>query len=138
MMMKMVVLIVTLLFSFAAMAQQSNAPQMQQKIIEQLQTMDPMQLQQQVIDIQKCIGDNQAGLKKLEKEGQKLGKRIQKLCQDGKRNEAQSYAMKEGKRFMAHPTIQRVSQCGKGLMQQVKPKVQSVIDNKQHVCDQKW
>jgi hypothetical protein len=135
--MKFLPFLLFLLLPIFALAQ-VNQQQLQQQILNQIQNMDMQELQQQAVDIQRCLNVDQERLNQLAQEGQRVGERIKALCQNGERQKAQQLAMAESKRFKEDPIIRKISQCSNSLVQKMRGNMDDWIDDKKHVCDHSW
>jgi len=98
-----------------------------------------MQVMQQV---QQCMADiDQTKLKKLQTRSEQAKKKIDTLCAQGKRDEAQKQAISFGKNIASDPTIKQMQKCGEmaqGAMPM--PGMVETYDEEryanQHVCDE--
>lgn len=87
-----------------------------------------------------CIGQlDEQRLEELGKRAEESGKEIEALCEAGKRDEAQSRAVRHAKEFMADPEYKKVMQCGEAA-QGMLPDLTDMYDpdsgdESQHVCD---
>ena len=87
-----------------------------------------------------CIGQlDEQHLEELGKRAEASGKEIEGLCAAGKRNEAQTKAMKHAKEVMADPEYKKIMQCGE-VAQAMLPDLADLYDPEsigedQHVCD---
>ncbi len=131
--MKKTILLIGLMMAGSAAAQ-SAPPGLSQE--------DMNKLMNQAQQLQACLSSLDAqAVERLKNESIAADARMNALCKDGKRDEAQAYAAKFGQQMQASKDLQAFQKCGEqamGLMKDVPmQKVMQVAQNQQmgHVCD---
>lgn len=98
---------------------------------------------QQMMQAQACFENiDQSKFKDLEAKGKQMEQEIKALCEAGKRDEAESTAIKYGMEMNNDPALQEMKKCGElmqGMMAQMEsflPSVPEVNENDDsHLCD---
>ena len=97
------------------------------------------QMMQQAEKMQQCFADiDPAVMKKLETRGQQMQAEVRALCESGKRDQAQSTAMRYGREFSGSKEMQAVMKCGamaEQMVGQMSMMTPEQIDKRGHVCD---
>ncbi len=139
---------IAMLLAFGAQAQQIS-PQMVEQM-KKMQTMSPeqqQQLMQQMINgaatMQRCYQDagGEAGVRELQAKGQAVKTQVETLCAEGKRDQAQAYALAQAREMEKDPRIGKLKQCAQDLSGQF-PFMQHLSDPdaylaNNHICDAK-
>jgi hypothetical protein len=88
-----------------------------------------------------CMANvDQSEMQKYQANAMALQNEVKTLCDNGKRDEAMSRAIKFGKESMGNPALQEMQKCGQG-MQGMMPQMSSQTtpsnsnDKPTHVCD---
>lgn len=103
---------------------------------------DMGKMMQLVQEMQQCMEKvDQAELKELEKQSEKLGEELETLCKNGERKKAQKEAVAYGKKLMKNPALVQMKKCGeitKGLLPaNSTPSFEDEYDfSDRHVCDE--
>ena len=138
----------TLGVACAAHAQNTMSSDMQQQMMQQLQTMSPEE-QKMLVDsmsknaeaMQTCIKDagGEEGLSELQTMSNAHHKQIAKLCEKGDRKAAQAYAQDASQEMLADPRVVTLRKCSRMALQNMPQLNQLVesggIDKSKHVCD---
>jgi len=109
--------------------------------MQKMMNMDPAQMQKMMMDMQTCMQKvKREDMDKLKLRGEKMHKEIKALCQDGKRDQAQTRAIAYGKEMMNAPELVQIRKCSeqaRGMM----PAMDDFEDfseekyKNKHVCD---
>ncbi len=108
--------------------------------------MDQAQMQKMMQAAQKmqtCMqGIDQSEINRLQKKGEALEKEVKALCQAGKRQKAQSVALKRGKAISSDPAMKKMMKCGQGMdgfiadiMPMAQASTQDASGRPKHLCD---
>lgn len=129
--MKLILTILLILLPVSVFSQNPN-----------MQGMDMDKMMQVMQEMQQCIEKvDKAEIKKLEDESQEMSEKLQSLCEQGKREEAQKKAIEYSKKIMKNPALKQMQKCGdmaKGLMPpgSKEPTLAEEFDySNRHVCD---
>jgi hypothetical protein len=122
--------------------------QMQQQMMQQLQSMSPEEraamvsgLMQNAQEIQQCVADagGEETLKDLQIIGNAHHQQVKNLCQSGKREAAQAYAQDAANELKKDPRVVKLRNCSRIALQNMPQLAQMVetggIDTSKHVCD---
>lgn len=94
------------------------------------------QMMKQAEEMQKCMGNiDQSAFKELEAKSKKMQTEVKALCQAGKRDKAQSTAMKYGKEMASSKEIQAMKKCGEMAQHMMPMMTPDQIEQSGHVCD---
>ncbi|MGW8194897.1 MAG: hypothetical protein ACWGOX_11600 [Desulforhopalus sp.] len=101
---------------------------------------DMQNMMQQMQQMQECMASiDQAELDTLQKRSEEFTRRIEALCSQGKRDQAQQEAMSFGQEMAGNPSMKKMQECGK-LAQGMVPGMPHGFDDtdysQTHVCDQ--
>lgn len=92
---------------------------------------------QQMMEMQKCMANiDQSRLEAMSAKAEAMHGEIKALCDAGKRDKAQSTAIRYGQEMSNSPVMQEMKQCGemaRQMMQQM-PMTEKDFENR-HVCD---
>jgi len=121
-------LILILALPLTAWAQQGMSEEQMQAMMQQMQK------------AQQCMEQvDQEQLKKLEARTSRMEAEIKKLCQAGKRDEAEAKAMAFGKEMAKDPTVKQYQRCAElmqGMAQQMPFANPEHETSERHVCDE--
>lgn len=121
---KLAALLAALVLSVTVSAQEQNMQDLQA-------------IMKNVSDCMKKV--NQSDLKALEQEQKKMEPKVQALCNQGKRKQAQSMAMAFAKKMNANASVKQAQKCAKmaeGMMPVSNPFDMQKSLTQDHVCDQ--
>lgn len=120
----------------------------QMEMMKKLQNMSPQeqaafaqQMQQQAAQASECFSKvDESEMQKLQTKGEAIQAKVQKMCADGDRSGAQSYAMSEGMKMMNDPTIATLRDCSQDMVKSMpflQAQVAGVAEagKEKHICD---
>jgi len=94
------------------------------------------QMMKQAEKMQTCMGNiDQSALEALEAKSKKMQTEVKALCQAGKRDKAQSTAMKYGKEMASSKELQAMKKCGEMGQHMMPMMTPEQMDKSGHVCD---
>ncbi|MGR9051443.1 MAG: hypothetical protein ACU84J_02220 [Gammaproteobacteria bacterium] len=108
------------------------------------QGMDQAQMQrmmEQMQKVQTCMRDvDQAAMQRLQQRAREMEKKVDMLCRQGQRDEAQNIGMAFGKEIADNPAMQQMKKCGEhmqGVMSGMPLSIRENLKNAEnrHVCD---
>lgn len=102
--------------------------------------MDMQKMMEQAMKAQACMEDiDTSEFDRIEKEGKAMEAEIKKLCDAGKRDEAQDTAIAYSREMMKKPAMQKVRQCSEHLRGMLPSmpfdNFEEEFENK-HICDE--
>jgi len=128
----MKVLIFLFISVFPTVIAAQNSPNMNQA--------DMQNMMQQMQQMQKCMASiDQSELDTLQKRSEEFSRKIDTLCAQGKRDQAQQEAMSFGQEMAKSPSMKKMRECGK-LAQGMTSSMPDFFDDtdysQKHVCDE--
>ena len=93
------------------------------------------QLMKNAEKMQACMAKmDQSAMQKLSDKGKKMQGELKSLCAAGKRDEAQSKAIKFGQEIATSKEMQEMKKCGE-MAQQMMKQMPAASPGSRHVCD---
>lgn len=113
--MKTLFVIMTLVFSGLASAQETGmTPEMQQMM---------QNMQKRMGQMQQCMGQiDQKAMRAMEVRARQMEEDVQQLCKAGKRDEAQKRAIEYGQEMSRNPVAQQLGKCNEHLKDTLIPR----------------